>query len=448
MEKNPREIALDILLDIEKNKIFSNIALNTGLRSNQFMSKQERAFITRLVEGVVETRIRLDYIINSFSNTKVNKCKPLIRCILRMGTYQIFYMEKVPDEAACNECVKLAEKRGFRNLKGFVNGVLRNISRNKDNIKYPDKANEHRKYISVMYSVPEEVIDILEEDYSPEDVESIVGAAFADRSTAIRVNRDRISVDEFKKELESNGISVRRGNYTDNTLLIDDYDYIRKIPGFHQGYFNVTDESSVMAVDCAGINKGDLVLDMCAAPGGKTMYAAELTGPTGTVISRDVSDKKVELIEENIERLGYENVKPQVFDACVYDETMEGKADVVLCDVPCSGLGIMGRKNDIKYNIDKAGVISLSELSKQILSNACRYVKPGGTLLFSTCTITGLENEDTVKWIRENTDLVPETLADHLPENLKDRGNRGYMTLLQGKDSCDGFFMARFVRKR
>ena len=125
-----------------------------------------------------------------------------------------------------------------------------------------------------------------------------------------------------------------------------------------------------------------------------------------------------------------------------------GKADVVLCDVPCSGLGIMGRKNDIKYNIDKAGVISLSELSKQILSNACRYVKPGGTLLFSTCTITGLENEDTVKWIRENTDLVPETLADHLPENLKDRGNRGYMTLLQGKDSCDGFFMARFVRKR
>ena len=227
MEKNPREIALDILLDIEKNKIFSNTALNTGLRSNQFMSKQERAFITRLVEGVVETRIRLDYIINSFSNTKVNKCKPLIRCILRMGTYQIFYMEKVPDEAACNECVKLAEKRGFRNLKGFVNGVLRNISRNKDNIKYPDKANEHRKYISVMYSVPEEVIDILEEDYSPEDVESIVGAAFADRSTTIRVNRDRISVDEFKKGLESNGISVRRGNYTDNTLLIDDYDYIR-----------------------------------------------------------------------------------------------------------------------------------------------------------------------------------------------------------------------------
>ena len=279
MEKNPREIALDILLDIEKNKIFSNTALNTGLRSNQFMSKQERAFITRLVEGVVETRIRLDYIINSFSNTKVNKCKPLIRCILRMGTYQIFYMEKVPDEAACNECVKLAEKRGFRNLKGFVNGVLRNISRNKDNIKYPDKANEHRKYISVMYSVPEEVIDILEDDYSPEDVESIVGAAFADRSTTIRVNRDRISVDEFKKELESNGISVRRGNYTDNTLLIDDYDYIRKVPGFHQGYFNVTDESSVMAVDCAGINKGDLVLDMCAAPGGKTMYAAELTGP-------------------------------------------------------------------------------------------------------------------------------------------------------------------------
>lgn len=146
-----------------------------------------------------------------------------------------------------------------------------------------------------------------------------------------------------------------------------------------------------MAVDCAGINKGDLVLDMCAAPGGKTMYAAELTGPTGTVVSRDVSDNKVELIEENIERLGYENVKPQVFDACVYDETMEGKADVVLCDVPCSGLGIMGRKNDIKYNIDKAGVISLSGLSKQILSNACRYVKPGGTLLFSTCTITGLE---------------------------------------------------------
>ena len=370
------------------------------------MSKQDRAYITRMVEGVTEKRMRLDYIVNQFSKTKINKCKPLIRCVLRMGTYEIFYMDSVQDHTACNLCVKLAADHGFGSLRGFVNGVLRNIARNKDSIVFPDQEKDKRAYYSVMYSVPEELLEILERDYDYETIDRILASGDSDRPTAI-----------------------------------SGYDYIRKVPGFFDGEFVVQDQSSCLAVKAAGINEGDLVVDVCAAPGGKTMYAAMLTGSEGHVISRDLIDKKTELIEENIERLGLSNVTVQVHDAREFDEELTGKADVVIADLPCSGLGIMGRKNDIKYHVSMESVKELAQLQREILDTVCRYVKPGGTLVYSTCTIDSIENDENAVWFADTHDFSLCGIDDVVPEH---GGERGFVTLHQGIDECDGFFISKF----
>ena len=444
MDNNAREVVLTTLLDIEKNSIFSNTALGTALRANQFMSKQDRAYITRMVEGVTEKRITLDYIIDRFSKTKVKKCKPFIRCVLRMGTYELFYMDSVSDYTTCNLCVDLTIKHGFKSLKGYVNGVLRSIARNKNSISFPDKDTDKTAYLSVKYSVPEELVSILMEDYDLSAIETIFESGEKDRPTAIRVNTDKISVDKFKKLLDEAGIRAQSGALNDTSLLISGYDYIRKVPGYMDGYFTVQDQSSCIAVRAADIKEGDLVVDVCAAPGGKTMYASFFAGEKGRVISRDVTDKKTELISDNVERLGLNNVFVEKYDARELDEELIGKADCVIADLPCSGLGIMGRKNDIKYNVSRDKIDELVLLQRQILDVVSQYVKPGGTLVYSTCTIDRKENAENSDWFVRNHDFEYVDIDSYLPEH---GGDKGYITMLQGFDECDGFFVARFKRK-
>lgn len=445
MSKNVREIVLDILLEIDKKKRFANDVLAEALRANQFMSKQERAYISRLTEGVTEQKVRLDYILNQFSKIKMQKCKPTIRCILRMAAYEIFYMDSVPDEASCNEYVNLAAKRGFKNLKGFVNGVLRNVCRNKDTISYPAPENGVETYLSVKYSVPEPLVEFLLKDYAADELETIFDAGNKQTGTTIRVNTNRIGLEEFQHILAHKGIKVEKGKYNGTSFILSGYDYIRNVPGFHEGYFTVQDESSSIQVLSAGIKSGDFIIDVCAAPGGKTMYAAELTGENGTVLARDISEEKVERIEENLERMGIKNVTAEVYNAEITDEQMIGKADVVLADLPCSGLGVMARKNDIKYHVTEASARELALLQRSILDTCAAYVKEGGTLIYSTCTIDSIENEDNVFWFLENhKEFHLESAEDYLPENLKERAGNGFFTLIQGYDACDGFFIARF----
>lgn len=425
---NTRDIVLNILMDIETNKTFSNQAISKALSKNQFEDKRDRAFITRLAEGVMEQLISLDYIINQFSRTKVNKCKPMIRCLLRMGAYQILYMESVPDSAACNESVKLAKSHGFGSLSGFVNGVLRSIARNKDNISEPSGDKASPDYLSVKYSMPKWLVAKLKKDY-PEKYMKILEGCFWDRQTSIRVNTTRISRDELKVALEEAGITVEYGNYSDKALLISDYDFIKKIPGYKKGYFTVQDESSMCAIKAAGIKPGDVVVDVCAAPGGKTTCAAEYLNGQGMVYSMDISEDKLELIEDNVSRLGFENVKISCHDATELIPNM--KADVVIADVPCSGLGIIGRKNDIKYRLEQEQLAELAQLQKNILSTVKEYVKDKGILLYSTCTINPDENQNNVKWFLENNNF----------ELVEDR------CFLQGVDMCDGFYYA-VLKKR
>lgn len=424
-----RDIVLSILMDIETKDTFSNMAISKALSKNQFEDKTGRAFITRLSEGVMEHLITLDYIINQFSKTKVNKCKPLIRCLLRMGVYQILYMDGVPDSAACNESVKLAKKHGFGSLSGFVNGVLRNVARNKDNIKMPSEKTDETEYLSVKYSTPKWLCEKLKKDY-PDSYRKILEGCFLDRATTIRANTTRISRDELKEMLDKSGITAEYGQYDEKALLISDYDFIKKVPGYRQGYFTVQDESSMCAIRAAEIKPGDTVIDVCAAPGGKTTCAAEYLDGEGKVYSMDISEDKLELIEENVRRLGFSNIEISQHDATEPLDNIE--ADVVIADVPCSGLGIIGRKNDIKYRLSEAQLNELISLQRRILEVVAGYVKKGGKLLYSTCTINPDENHGNVECFLENN------------SDFKLLVERQFV---QGIDSCDGFYYGVLVRR-
>ena len=378
---NLRELALAILMEVTQNGEFSNKVLNQTLSKYQYLAKQDRAFLSRLTEGTIERMIEMDYIINQYSNVKVNKLKPVIRNILRLGVYQIKYMDQVPVSAACNESVKLATKKGFHNLKGFVNGVLRTISREVENIAYPSKIAQPISYLSVVYSMPEWIIRNWLEEFSFETIEKMLQCSLTERETTIRCNTNKTTTDELRKGLMSQGVLVGDGAYVEEALRISEYDSIQRLYGFTNGLFQVQDESSMMVAHAAGIKKDDLIIDVCAAPGGKSLHVAQLLEGTGNVIACDLTEYKVDLIKQNVERLGYTNVEPRVQDALDLDDTLIDKADVVIADLPCSGLGVIGKKNDIKYNITPEKQKDLAQLQRNILHVVQHYVKKGGALV-------------------------------------------------------------------
>ena len=442
-----RELALGILLEVSAGGEYSHIALRNVLDKYQYLEKQERAFLTRLVEGTLERRIELDYIINQFSSVKVRKQKPVIRELLRMSVYQLKYMDSVPDSAVCNEAVKLAQKKGFRQLKGFVNGVLRNIARNLGEVKLPSEK-EPVRYLSVRYSMPEWMVKEWLTLYGREQTETMLAAFYEKAPLTIRVNKNRISPAELKVRLEAQNIRVQAAPYIDGALQIEGFDYLGGLPEFREGLFQVQDVSSMLAVEIAGVKTGDHCIDVCAAPGGKSLYLAEKAGETGGVDARDLTDYKAEMIRDNAERLGVTNVTVSVKDACVYDEASKEKADVLLADLPCSGLGVLSKKTDIKYRMSKEQQQELQELQRKILSTAEAYVKPGGTLVYSTCTINRGENEENVRWFLSHFPYEAVSLDDCLPKELRSETTKqGYLQLLPGVHQCDGFFIAKFRRK-
>lgn len=443
---NMREEALNVLMNMEKTGRLSHLVMGEALMRLQFAPKNERAFFTMLCEGVTEQRIYLDYVLDAFSKTKMKKCKPLIRNLLRLSAYQILFMN-VRDAAACSEAVNLAKKRGFRSLSGFVNGVLRTLTREKEHLPLPDRKKDSGKYLSVRYSMPLWLVELLTEQYGEEDTETMLASFLTARPTTIRACLSKTEPRNLRKSLEESGVTVEEGRYFPYAFRISGYNYLNKIPAFRQGLFVIQDESSMFPVEVSGIRAGDRVLDLCAAPGGKTFHAADRTGENGLVIARDLTEYKTELLQENNDRMKYPQVKIEQWDATEFDTSLEASMDVVLADLPCSGLGIMGRKNDIKYHLTREQLDELVDLQRKILSLAWKYVKPGGTLIFSTCTLNRRENVENVRWIEENTPLRRVSVEACLPEELRGRtGEEGYLQLLPGIDGCDGFFVAKFTR--
>ena len=385
---NLRAVVLDILMEINEKGEFSHLLINNALTKYQYLDKNKRAFISRLSLGTIENRIELDYIIDQFSKTPVRKMKPLIRNICEMSVYQIIYMDNIPDSAVCNEAVKLAAKRGFTGLKGFVNGVLRNIARNKDNITYPDRNKDIEQYLSVKYSMPLWIVKMWHSQLGIDKTEKILVGFKQEKKTYVRCNTAKAPVEEIKRILSQENVSVADVEGIPYALEIKDYDYIAGLKSFRDGLYQIQDISSMTAGYMTGFKAGDTVIDVCAAPGGKSVNAAISVGTDGKVYSRDVSDYKAGLIEENISRLGLNNIEVQVKDALVMDESMREKADVVIADLPCSGLGVMGRKPDIRYNITEDKLVSLKELQQSILSVVQAYVKQGGIMTVSYTHLT------------------------------------------------------------
>lgn len=443
---NTRELILGILLEVNKDGEQSHVAIRRVLEKYQYLGKQERAFITRICEGTIENKIKIDYILNQFSSVKVGKMKPVIREILRSSIYQILWMDSVPSSAICNEAVKLAKKKGFFNLAGFVNAVLRKAAKEAENIPFPKKENRV-EYLSVMYSMPKWLVEKWMKDYGEESTEKMLKAFLTKKPVTVRIRQFRTEEEVILENLKKQGIRVEKAPYVPHAYRISGYDYLSAIGDFRLGNLLVQDVSSMLAGEIAGFEKDNYVIDLCAAPGGKSLYAADKLMGTGLVDSRDVSDYKAALIEENVQRAGIENIKVSVKDATVLDHECVEKADIVLADVPCSGLGVIGKKSDIKYNMTAAKQQELVKLQRQILENASCYVKPGGVLIYSTCTIGEAENQENVRWFTENFPYKLESLEPYLCEELHGTtASEGYLQLLPGVHDCDGFFIARLRR--
>lgn len=427
-----REIILDALMEILEKKQYSHLVMRATLDKYAYLPVQKRRFIKRCCEGTVEQMIYIDHALSQFSKTPVKKMKPLIRTLLRMSAYQILFMDSVPDSAACNEAVSLAKKRGFAGLSGFVNGVLRSLSRGKDTIDYPDRSADPEGYLSIRYSMPRWIVTMWLQQYGEEKTEKMLDGLLSVRPVTIRM---RESMTETKKEkllkdMTQENIVWEQDEQLPYAYALQNVDNIAGIPGFAQGCIVMQDIGSMHVVEMAGIEKGDFVIDVCSAPGGKALHAADKLNGSGCVLARDLTDYKVSLIRENMERCQVKGMTAQVWDATVQDEALLGKADVVIADLPCSGLGVIGRKGDIKYRVRQEDITAIAALQKEILQAVWPYVKKGGTLMFGTCTMTAEENEGNRDWILQN---LPFSLAQE-------------KALFPGLDHSDGFYMAKFVR--
>lgn len=411
-----------MLLAIDRDGQYSHLVLRDVLDKYQYLSKQERAFLTRLTEGTVERMLTLDYVIDQFSKTKVKKMKPLIRELMRLSVYQIMYMDGVPDAAVCNEAVKLARKRGFSGLSGFVNGVLRSVARGWKNVTFQNE--------SVRYSVPEWIIDGWNADYGRDVTEKMLEAFMQPAKITVRTNTQKCTPEELKDRLSQEGVTVEAIEGISYAFALSGFDYLAGLGSFQDGWFYVQDISSMTVAHAADPKKGDYIIDVCAAPGGKSSHLAELLDGSGMVEARDLTEYKVGLIEENILRHDLHNMKAVQQDATLFDETSVEKADILICDLPCSGLGVIGRKSDIRYKMTAEKAHDLAVLQQEMLDTVWKYVKRGGKLIYSTCTIHKEENEDNVAaFLQKHPQFTPVEQRQIFP-----------------MEGSDGFFVAKMIR--
>ena len=398
-KENEREIVLAILIEVLEKNQFSHIVIRQALDKYSYLPKRI-VFIARLSRGCVERKIELDAIIDKAASVKASKQKPVIRNILRMAAYQLKYMD-VPEHAVCSEAVKLAAKKGFWSLKGFVNAVTRKMAVFIPTLDWSDQP-------SVYYSVPQWLYDKLLSWYPKEKVAAYLEAVVSQSGHPMYVHchTGRYSIEEIVSSLEKEGISVTKAPYADDCLELTDAGDIRRTKVFQDGLIQIQDISSALAAQCVAPQENSFCIDMCAAPGGKSIHLAKAKGGTTKVLSRDISWEKLELIEENRVRC----LTPIIcrlssgMHVCLMRKEKE-TADYVLADVPCSGLGILSRKPDIKYQLTQERLTELVSLQREILVNAAKLVKPGGVLVYSTCTINPEENEENVRYLL-NTDAI------------------------------------------
>lgn len=438
-----RELAFKVLCDIEDNNNYSNIAINKHFKHKD-INNQERGFATELIYGVVENKYYLDYIIDKLSKIKTQKLSTCVKILLRMGIYQLAFLDSISEYAAVNETVNLVKKYDNRSA-GFVNAILRNVIRNKEEVLKID-IDSKIMYLSTKYSYSPWMIKNWINKFGEEFTKDLLEANNERPSIYLRVNTLKINRDELINQLNDMGIKTSKVPMIEEAIKVENLKNIENNELFKQGLFTIQDISSMMVGKVMNPEENSMVLDVCSAPGGKTTHIATLMNNTGKIVARDIFDHKLQLIQNTVDRLGLENVEVESFDASELDKNSLDKFDYVLTDVPCSGLGIIRRKPEIKYKA-KAELKELPLIQRQILDNASKYVKVNGILLYSTCTIQDNENIDVINAFladNENFELVP---IDEVNVDL-DNEDKGYLKIYPNIHGMDGFFIAKLKRVR
>ena len=430
-----RETALSVLLSCRQQGAWCNAALKEQIARDK-LDRRDAALATRLAYGVLQNRNRLDFYLSQLLTGKVKDLHPMVRDILHLGLYQLYELDKIPASAAVNESVALAKQycKKQRYATGLVNAVLRSAVQTKGTLKEP------KSYVD-KYSHPQKLVDLLKENVGKERLEAMLMADNAQPCTTIQVNTRRITAAALVELLTQEGVEAEPHGWMENCLVLKGTGSLDKLPSFREGYYYVQDPAAKLSILCAEVKEGDRVLDCCAAPGGKS-FAAAICG-AGQITSCDVHAHKTTLIDNGAKRLGFENLAARQQDATVFVPEWESAMDVVIADVPCSGYGIIRKKPDIREK-DPDSMLELPQLQLQILKNQARYVKKGGTLLYSTCTVLKRENEDVVAaFLEENQDFRLEKLP--LPPVFPGNDS-GMLTLVPGQYDTDGFFIAKLRR--
>ena len=410
-----REAALLALNDILYNGKYSNIAVKEMLGKCRGMDKTEKAFFTNLVYGVISRRFTLEYVISQYSAIKLKKLARYVKIILELGFYQIIYLDKVPESAAVNECVKLSKRYCKKGSDRFINGVLRAFLKNRCVIPDDD--------LAVKYSFSQEMTEMFLEQFGYEFSDQLMQALNTPPDIMLRPNTLKTDADKLSELLEADGIE---NTVTDYGMVISDGFDVASNRLYKEGYFTPQDRGAYTASVVLAPKEGETIIDMCSAPGGKATHIAELMKDNGNILAFDIHEHKVSLINNSAKRLGFNSINAQVGDSAVYNSELNGIADRVLCDVPCSGWGIIRRKPDIK--LSHTDLCELYDIQKKILDNGAKYVKIGGCIVYSTCTVNKKENEEIIsEFLSKNKNF----------EKIYEK------TFYPNIDGCDGFYVCR-----
>lgn len=421
---NRRKVALDALIEVGENYGYSNLVLQKQFEKHR-VENIDKPFITALFYGVLDRKITLEYVISQFSKGSINKIKPITLYALRLAVYQILYMDKVPDSAAVNESVKLVKFSKEKYNAAFVNGVLRSLLREGINFPKPDSP----EALEIIYSCPKWIIESFIADYGYQNAVLILKHSLDVPEIVLRINTLKVSDEELIEKLVSSGFSVKPCDVA-HAAVLDIGNDVKQLPGYAEGLFHIQDLPSQIAINKLGVLPDDSVIDLCAAPGGKSFTAAQYANNSDDLLACDVFEHRVQLIKSGAKRLGINSLKCIVHNSAVFDSGL-GEFDKVICDVPCSGLGVIRRKPEIKYKVD----LDLNELSAtqiSVLNNGLKYLKSGGKLLYSTCTLRKAENEDIVRACLKN---------------LTDYDLDYEYTFLPGNTKTDGFYFAIIKRR-
>lgn len=436
--KSPRQSAFDVLIKIHKDSAYSNLALDAELE-NENLSRVDRAFVSALVYGTVERIITIDYQLEQYLTQPLSKLKAAVLTALRMGAFQILFMDKVPSSAAVNESVKLVKNNGCSFASGLVNAVLHKVD--KQGLVLPDKKGLY--YYSIKYSCPKWLIKLWKDSYGEENAVRIAAASLGGVETVIRTNTIRTTRDELMGLLTSTGVECRKADFDKNAVILEKAGSMKANPAYEEGLFHVQDTASQLCCKAVDARPGDTVIDVCSAPGGKAFTVAQYMKNEGKIIACDVYDGRLNLIRNGAERLGISVIQTMLNDASEYNSVLP-MADKIICDVPCAGLGVIRRKPEIRFK-DAAEVDKLPEIQYSILKASAGYLKKGGILVYSTCSLNPAENEKVVtRFLEENSDFESVRV---LPGLVRHGEETDWLTLMPHIHSSDGFFVSA-VRRR